>query len=167
NPFKLHPSYKAIEHLPLAERVAQLRRPEVRARILAEEPDPHHPDPIQRFLVLRSLEGYPFAAEPDYEPDPESSLKAIAQRKGCSVYEAAYDALLERDGRAVIFLPINNFPGGSLDAIGELFASRDGVIALGDGGAHCGLICDANYPTFVLTYWTRDRRKGSGPLLTL
>lgn len=92
-----------------------MRRPEVRARVLAEEPDPRHVDPIQRFLVLRSLDGYPFAAEPDCEPDPENSLKAMAQRKGYSVYEAAYDALLERDGRAVVFLPINNFPDAGCD----------------------------------------------------
>ncbi len=166
NPFKLNPSYKAIDHLPLAERVAEMRKPDVRARILAEEPDPEHPDPIQRFLILRSLNSYPFPSEPDYEPDPSTSLKAIAERAGKSTAEVAYDALLENDGKAILFLPINNFPG-SLDSLSDMLASKDTVIGLGDGGAHLGLICDASFPTFMLTYWVRDRAKGSGPRFSL
>lgn len=166
NPFSIHPSYNAIAHLPLAERVKRMRQPEIRARILSEQPDPQHSNPIQRFLVMRSLDAYPSASEPDYEPDPESSLKAMAATRGKGVYEVAYDELLQRNGNATLYLPINNFPG-SLDAIGESFASKDTVIALGDGGAHCGMICDANYPTFVLTYWARDRKKGNGARITL
>jgi N-acyl-D-amino-acid deacylase len=167
NPFKFHPSYNAIDHLPLVERVKEMRKPDVRARILSEQPDPDHPNPIQRFLVMRSLDAYPFGAEPDYEPDSASSLKAIAIKQGKTVYEVAYDALLQRDGKAILFFPINNFSDGSLDAISEMFASEATVFGLGDGGAHCGLICDASYPTFVLTYWVRDRQKGNGGRLTL
>jgi N-acyl-D-aspartate/D-glutamate deacylase len=166
NPFSHHPSYNAIAQLPLAERVKEMRKPDVRARILSEQPDPNHPNPIQRFLVIRSLDAYPSASEPDYEPDPETSLKAIAAARAQSIYDVAYDALLQRNGNATLYLPINNFPG-SLDAISESFASKDTVIALGDGGAHVGMICDANYPTFVLTYWARDRTKGNGARLTL
>lgn len=166
NPFKLHPSYKAIEHLALPERVARMRQPDVRAQILSEAPDPDHPDPIQRFLVSRALEAYPFGEQPDYEPDADSSLKAIAAREGRSVQEVAYDALLGADGKAILFLPINNFPG-DLDSLGDMLTSADTVIGLGDGGAHYGLICDASFPTFVLTYWVRDRVKGAGPRFTL
>jgi N-acyl-D-amino-acid deacylase len=167
NPFKFHPSYQAIEHLPLERRVAKMRQPEVRAQILSEQADPSHPNPIQRFLVTRSLDSYPFVDKPDYEPAPESSLTAIAIRQGRTVHEVAYDALLHRDGQAILFLPINNFTDKTLDSISEMYSSKDTLIGLGDGGAHCGLICDASYPTFVLTYWARDRCRGNGQRLTL
>jgi N-acyl-D-amino-acid deacylase len=167
NPFKFHPSYKAIEQLPLADRVKEMRKPHVRARILGEHTDPNHPNPVQRMLVTRSLDAFPFAGDLDYEPDPESALKAIAAKEHKSVYEVAYDALLERDGAAILYLPMINFPGDNLDCIHEMFASEDAVIGLGDAGAHYGFICDGTYPSFVLTYWARDRRKGNGARLTL
>jgi N-acyl-D-aspartate/D-glutamate deacylase len=162
HPFRLHPSYRAIEHLPLAERVREMRRPEVRARILAEQPDQAHPNAIQRFLVQRSLEAFPFEGEVDYEPDPGTNLAAIAAREGRPVAETAYDALLQRDGKAILFLPINNYAGGDLDSAHEALIREETLIGLGDGGAHYGFICDASFPTFVLSYWTRDRRKGNG-----
>jgi N-acyl-D-aspartate/D-glutamate deacylase len=162
HPFKLHSSYKAIEHLPLGERVAELRKPEIRARILAEQPDPRHPNAIQRFLVQRSLEAFPFTDQIDYECDAGTSLAATAAREGRSVAEAAYEALLQRDGKALLFLPINNFAGGNLDSAYETLVRDETLIGLGDGGAHYGFICDASFPTFVLSYWTRDRRKGDG-----
>lgn len=167
NPFKFHPSYKAIEHLPLAERVKEMRKPDVRARILSEQSDPSHPNPVQRMLAVRSLDAFPFAGDLDYEPDSESALKAIAAKEHRIVYDVAYDALLEQDGEAILYLPMINFPADNLDRIYEMFASKDAVIGLGDAGAHYGFICDGTYPSFVLTYWARDRRKGNGGRLTL
>jgi N-acyl-D-aspartate/D-glutamate deacylase len=167
HPFKLNPSYVAIEHMPLAERVAEMKRPEVRARILSEGPDPAHPNPMQLFLVRRALESYAFGDHIDYEPDPKTSLKAIAERTGQPVAELAYDALLERDGKALLFLPINNFAAGNLDAVHEMLVSDDTLIGLGDGGAHYGYICDGSFPTFTLSYWTRERSKGAGARLSL
>ena len=166
HPFKLHPAYRRIEHLPLDERVRQMRLPEVRAAILGGEADPSHPDPIQKFLVKRSLDTFPFSGAPVYEPDLDTSLRRIAHRQGRSVEEVAYDACLEDDGHALLFLPINNFPG-SLDQVGDMLVHPDTVVALGDAGAHLGLICDGSYPTFLLTYWTRDRVKGTGPRLSI
>lgn len=166
HPFKLHPSYRDIEHLPLGERMAEMRKPERRTRILAEQADPGHPDPIQRFLVQRSLEAYPFGPKPEYEPDLASSLRQTAVREGRPVEEVAYDAMLQAEGHDLLFLPINNFPG-SLDQIGDMLVHPDTVVALGDAGAHLGLISDGSYPIFLLYYWTRDRTKGTGPRLTL
>jgi N-acyl-D-aspartate/D-glutamate deacylase len=162
HPFKLHPSYKAIDHLPLVERVNQMRKPAVRARILSEEPDPEHPSAMQRFLVQRSLEAFQFTEQIDYEPDPQTNLTANAAREGRPLAEVAYDALLERDGKALLFLPINNFAGGNLDSAYEALVRDETLVGLGDGGAHYGFICDASFPTFLLSYWTRDRRKGNG-----
>lgn len=166
NPFSFHPSYQAIEHLPLARRVAEMRKPAVRARILSEEPARDQLDPVKFMLVVQSLDAYPGAGELDYEPAPGDSLRAVAAREGRTAQEAAYDALLENEGRAVLFLPISNYPG-SLDPLADLLASEHTVVALGDGGAHLGLICDASYPTFLLSHWVRDRSKGSGPLFDL
>jgi N-acyl-D-aspartate/D-glutamate deacylase len=167
NPFSLHPTYKAMQHRPLAERLAELRKPEVRAAILAEEPDPQHPNPIQRFLVRRALEAFPFSGAIDYEPDPATSLKVVAERSGQGLEAAAYDALLERDGKAILFLPINNYSAGNLDSVYEMITDPNTVFGLGDGGAHYGFICDASYPSFVLSYWTRDRQKGDGRRISL
>jgi N-acyl-D-aspartate/D-glutamate deacylase len=167
NPFKLHPAYRAIEHLPLAERVAEMRKPDVRARILAEAPDPAHPNPVQRFLVKRALDSFPSAGPLDYEPDPATSLAAVAAHEGRDLAEVAYDALLQRDGKAILFVPVNNYSGGNLDSAHDMLADPNTVLGLGDGGAHYGFICDASYPTFVLSYWTRDRVRGNGKRIGL
>src|SRR5690606_16020230 len=93
--------------------------------------------------------------------------KGIAEAKGVSVWDVAYDALTQGDGKSILFLPLNNFTNDTLDNLHEMLSDENTVIGLGDGGAHYGLICDASYPTFVLTYWVRDRRKGKGGRLTL
>ena len=108
--------------------------------------------------MSRSLASYSFAGEVDYEPEPNTSLIAQAARNGVSVEEWAYDRLLENDGKAIFFLPMNNFADDNLDNVYEMLTHARTLIGLGDGGAHYGLICDASFPTFVLTYWTRDRR---------
>ncbi|MFA7601441.1 MAG: amidohydrolase family protein [Novosphingobium sp.] len=167
NPFSFHPSYKEVEHLPLAERVERMRSPELRARIVAEGQCEQLGASMQRFLSKRALAGYPFAGTIDYEPDPATSLAAIARREGCAVEQAAYDALLAADGKGLIFLPINNFSGETLDSIHGMLVSDQTLIGLGDGGAHYGFICDASYPTFLLSYWTRDRVKGNGRRISL
>ncbi|MDT9600547.1 N-acyl-D-amino-acid deacylase family protein [Sphingosinicella rhizophila] len=164
HPFTLHPSYKAIAHLPLAERLARMRSPEFRERMLAERPDENHPNPIIRFLVARSLDSYPMGSEPDYAPPPQASIAAQAARRGVSVWEAAYDLLLMEEGSLTLFLPMNNFTDNSLDNVFEMLNHPHTVLGLGDGGAHYGLICDASFPTFMLTYWTRDREGSKLPL---
>jgi N-acyl-D-aspartate/D-glutamate deacylase len=167
HPFKIHPAYREMEHLPLAERVREMRKPEVRARMLAQQPDPDHPHALQRYLVARSLDSYPSAGAIDYEPDPSGSLKAIAARENRDIMDVAYDALLQDGGEAILFLPINNFTGDNLDRTFETITDANTLIGLGDGGAHYGFICDASYPTFLIAYWTRDRRKGNGRNLDL
>lgn len=162
NPFSFHPSYQAIEHLPLAERVTRLRDPTVRARILAEAPSDQSGKALQRFLCNRALSGYAFAGPIDYEPDAAASLASTADREGGSIESAALDALLAADGKGLLFLPMNNFAGQNLDSIHAMLTSEETLVGLGDGGAHYGFICDASYPTFLLSYWTRDRVKGNG-----
>lgn len=157
NPFVLYPSYREIAHLPLAERVAEMRKPEVRARILADKPGPGHP-----ILYVAQMWDwiYPLGEDPDYEPDPSTSIGARARAKGVEPMEEAYDRLLDDDGRAMLLVATSNLQGNSLDTVGELLHRDDVVLGLGDGGAHYGMICDASYSTYFLTHWARDRKSG-------
>ena len=157
HPFVLNPSYQEIADLPLAGRVAQMRRPQVRARILAEQPGEGHP-----FLHLaRSWEWmFPMGDPAVYEPAREHSILARARARGVSPAEEAYDRLLDDDGRSMMLVALANYENNSLDTVGELMRRDDVVLGLGDGGAHYGMICDASYPTFVLAHWARDRSSG-------
>ncbi|OBE95634.1 amidohydrolase family protein [Mycobacterium sp. 852002-10029_SCH5224772] len=157
NPFVLYPSYREIAHLPLAERVAEMRKPEVRARILADKPGVGHP-----ILYVAQMWDwiYPLGEDPDYEPDPSTSIGARARAKGVEPMEEAYDRLLDDEGRAMLLVATSNLQGNSLDTVGELLHRDDVVLGLGDGGAHYGMICDASYSTYFLTHWARDRESG-------
>ena len=157
NPFVLYPSYREIAHLPLAERVAEMRKPEVRARILADKPGIGHP-----ILYVAQMWDWIFALgdNPNYEPNPSDSIGARARAKGVNPMEEAYDRLLDDDGRAMLLVATSNLEKNSLDTVGELLHRDDVVLGLGDGGAHYGMICDASYSTYFLAHWARDRASG-------
>jgi N-acyl-D-aspartate/D-glutamate deacylase len=155
HPFHRCPTYLSIAHLPLAERVAEMRRPEIRARLLAEEPD--DPSPEMHYMTRTVGRMFEFADPPEYSPPGDESLGATAQRLGVTPLELAYDLLLTRDGTTMLYFPVANFARYNLDSTLEMLKSRHTVIGIGDGGAHLGMICDASLPTHVLTYWTRDR----------
>jgi N-acyl-D-aspartate/D-glutamate deacylase len=157
NPFVLYPSYREIAHLPLAERVAEMRRPEVRARILADKPGHGHP-----ILYVAQMWDwiFPLGDDPNYEPDPSDSIGARARARGVNPMEEAYDRLLDDEGRATLLVATSNLENNSLDTVGKLLHRDDVVLGLGDGGAHYGMICDASYPTFLLAHWARDRASG-------
>jgi N-acyl-D-aspartate/D-glutamate deacylase len=157
NPFVLYPSYQQIADLPLDQRVAQMRKPEVRARILADKPGEGHP-----FMYFAQAWEwmFPLTEPANYEPEAHESILARAQARGVSPLEEAYDRLLDDDGRAMMLVALANFENNSLDTVAELIRRDDVVLGLGDGGAHYGMICDASYPTFVLAHWARDRASG-------
>ena len=158
NPFSLCPSYQPLAKLPLAERLEALRDPAMRERLLNETPaDPTFP----LFVIARQFDRlFPLRTAGDYEPDPQNSIAALAARSGRSPLEEAYDLLLEDDGRAIILATLTNYAHNSLEDVREMMVHPDTIVALGDGGAHYGLVCDASFPTFVLTHWTRDRGHG-------
>jgi N-acyl-D-amino-acid deacylase len=158
NPFVMYPSYREIADLPLAERVAEMRKPEVRERILNDKPasDGH---PLM-FAVQAFNWIFPLGDPPDYEPDPANSIAARAKARGVSPLEEAYDRLLDDDGHAMLLVTLANFRDASLDTVAELVRREDVVLGLGDGGAHYGMICDASFPTYMLTHWVRDRASG-------
>jgi N-acyl-D-aspartate/D-glutamate deacylase len=159
NPFYMTETYRKLAHLPLAARVAELGRPDVRVRILGE---PVAPDQVNALgaLVRRFEAMFQLGDPPDYEQPPEASIAGMAARRGVGPEEIAYDLMLERGGRNMLYLAISNFADGTLDSACEMLSHRDVVPGLGDGGAHCGTICDGSYSTFMLTHFGRDRTHG-------
>jgi N-acyl-D-aspartate/D-glutamate deacylase len=160
-PFSSCASYRAIAARPLAERVAAMRQPALRAAILAElaQLDGRPADPLlPKYSDFSRV--YAFGDPPDYEPPPEQAITAIAARRGVTPAEAAYDLLLEQDGRAFLFAPFANYAHGHLDACGEMLAHPHTLPGLGDGGAHVSVISDGSFPTTLLAHWGRDRPRG-------
>lgn len=156
NPFSLCPSYAALAKQPLAERIRALRTPEVRARLLEEQPDQARA-PLA--ALGRNFERmFPLTEPFNYEPPLNQSVAALAREKNVSPLALAYDMLLEQDGRAMLYVALTNYAGGNLDGAYEMMTRNDTVLGLGDGGAHYGMICDSSYPTFILAHWTRDRK---------
>ncbi|HSZ50632.1 MAG TPA: amidohydrolase family protein [Caulobacteraceae bacterium] len=162
HPFSAHPTYLRIAELPLAARVAEMRRPEVRAAILADTPEPRG---MLFFRLARAFDIiYALGDPPNYEPDRSTSIAAMAGARGVSADEIAYDLLLEKDGHALLLQTIANYADRNLEAAREMLVDPATVPALGDGGAHYGMICDSTYTTFMLGYWGRDRKQGRLPL---
>ncbi|MBY8862922.1 amidohydrolase family protein [Nocardia sp. CA2R105] len=162
NPFVLYPSYRQLADLPLDERVTEMRKPEVRERILNDAPNTEgHPlmSAAQNWDWI-----FPLGDPPNYEPDASQSIAARARTRNVSPLEEAYDRLLDDNGHAMLLVALGNFRNSSLDTVAELIPRDDVVLGLGDGGAHYGMICDASFPTYMLTHWVRDRVPGTLPL---
>jgi N-acyl-D-aspartate/D-glutamate deacylase len=152
------PAYQELKASGLSpdELIAALRTPEVRNAIESWEPDPGPAEAMEKAFRTTFILGSP----PEYEPGPERSLYGIAAATGRSALAVAYDAMLEDDGRGLLYVPILNYSNGDLHAAREMLLHPRAAAGLGDGGAHCGIICDASQPTFMLTHWVRDRVRG-------
>lgn len=159
NPFYTCPSYVALAGLPFTDRIQALRTAGLRARILSESADPD-PAIVLGRLVRQFEHMFILGDPPDYEQALEQSIAARARRAGVAAEELAYDLLLERDGRNNLYVTLCNYEGGSLETSLAMMRHPGSVLGLGDGGAHCGTICDGSYPTFMLTHWLRDRSRG-------
>ncbi|MFT4979062.1 MAG: N-acyl-D-amino-acid deacylase [Myxococcota bacterium] len=164
-----HPFMAAVpylEHLqlPWPERLALLRDPDVRSRIIAA--DPLDLGEFPNFVTRSYHKMFRMDRGADYEPRPEDSVAAIAARTGKDPREVAYDLLMgDGDGEGSLYFPLFNYSDQSLDLLHSLHSHPQTIIGLGDAGAHCGAICDGGIPTFMISFWTRDRERG--PLLGL
>jgi N-acyl-D-aspartate/D-glutamate deacylase len=158
HPFRWRPTYMKLADLPLAERIVELRRPEIRQAILSEESTNN--DPLLQYVSASLDRIYPMGEPPDYEPGPESCITAIATREGRSDEDVLYDVMLRHDGRELLMFALLGYSHGSLDDMREMILHPNAALGLSDGGAHCGVICDASIPTFMLTHWVRDRARG-------
>ncbi len=169
HPFMGFPSYRKIAHLPLAKRVATMRDSQFRARLLKENSEPVAGDgsplpPLADYflanLELVSLRLFRLGEVPNYEPDPKTCFGARAIATNQPVLGLIYDALLEQDGKALLYFPLYNYTTMNLDTVHEMLTHPLALPGLSDGGAHVGTVIDASFPTFLLQHWGRDRNRG-------
>jgi len=164
HPFLGRPSYRALAALPPDERAARMADPVVKAAILGEHAAPGTPR-LAEYVLAQAGAVFPSSPLPEYEPDPATSLAAQARALGRDPQDLLYDWTIADDGDALVHFFLGGYPG-SLDASLELMAHPMTVLGLGDGGAHVDVICDCGYPSFVLSYWARDRARGTMGLET-
>ena len=156
NPFLGCASWQELASLDIDARVAMLRDPNLRARLIAEPG--RNSAQIKRLRDWERI--FPFGDPPQYEPDPSTSVGAEARRRGIEPAELAYDLLMENDGRGILYHPMTNYSGGDMAPVYEMLGHPNTLIGLGDGGAHVGIMCDATDMVHTLTHWTRDRTRG-------
>jgi len=157
NPFVGRPSWSEVEALPFPDRMKRLVEPEFRARLIAETVQ----DETLSRRVTKWERIFPLGDPPDYEPPAETSIAAMAAQQGRKPAEVAYDLLLENGGKSILYRPLSNYTYGTLDTVHEMMCHPNTLIGLGDGGAHVGILSDASAITYMLTHWTRDRRRGA------
>jgi len=159
HPFVHSPAYRALAELPLARRVAELKKAEVRRAILSQaqraeaEPGRGAGDSYRRL--------FPIGEVPDYEPPLEDSVASLAERAGVEPTEIIYDAMMRDEGRGALLRAYGNYADGNLDPSLAMMRFSRSVLGLADAGAHCTIICDASAPTTMLSYWARDRMRGA------
>jgi N-acyl-D-aspartate/D-glutamate deacylase len=161
NPFTVRPSYKQLESLPIAEQRARLRDPQMRRKILDEQPSEAEVAKLAQFrqaVTRRWDKFFVMGNPPDYEPGPEKSVAAIATRENRRPDEVAYDYMIE-EGQYLYF-PVVNYVTGDHAPIHEMMNDPACLLGLSDGGAHCTSIVDSGLPSFMLAHWGRDRHRG-------
>lgn len=158
NPFSGTPTYKAISSLPLPERVAKMQEPDVRAAILSEDRITGSTFPLIHRLMWTQMFRF---GDTNYLPQEQDSVAAMAEREGRSAEEVAYDILLEDEGRGFIYSPLVNYFNFDMSVVETLLANPNVIMGLGDGGAHVGFILDAGFPTWLMSYWGRERGRFS------
>jgi N-acyl-D-amino-acid deacylase len=158
HPFLFHTTWQSVAGLPRAERQARLRDPEVRRAMVTEHVKVSG---LAAFITSAWHKLFPLGDPPEYEPGPERSVQAIAAREGRTPEEVTYDLMMADDGRGLLYIPLLGYAHGDFDALHDMLVHPGSVLGLGDGGAHCGLLCDASLPTYMLTHWVRDRSRGA------
>ncbi len=157
HPFAGHPAWLEMRRLSPAERHARLAADAgLRCRLL-EEPPAGGP---RAFMAEAFHKMFPVSDRPDYEPDAETSVAAVARQTGRTPQAVALDEMMARNGKGLLMLPFENYAHGSLDVVHEMITDPATVLGVADGGAHVGVICDASSPTSLLTLWGRDRTRG-------
>jgi N-acyl-D-amino-acid deacylase len=156
HPFSSHPSFP--RGAAPAEKIAALRDPVLRARLLEEAPATS--SPFLRGLLTDFEQLFPLGDPPDYEPSPDASVAARARRAGVRPEVLAYDLLLEGDADTFLYRPLGSYVSGDFSALHEMLCHPRSLASLSDGGAHVGSLCDASVTTHMLSHWARDRHRG-------
>jgi N-acyl-D-amino-acid deacylase len=158
NPFGFHPAWRnELAGLDHAARVRRLQADPALRRILTEQ----IPDNAGTRHIAGMLEqAFVMDAVPDYEPQADQSIAQRARQSGRSVWDLTLDAVLADGGDGLLMHPFENYTHGDLEVVRAMLEDEATVMGVGDGGAHVGTICDASGPTFLMTHWARDRRRG-------
>jgi N-acyl-D-amino-acid deacylase len=160
HPFIFAPAFQQLAALPPSEKLQKLADPEVRRAIVEFAPDVTGMPGTAALLANGFHMMFPLGDPPQYEPAPDESIAAIAEREGRHPREVIYDVMSENGGTGIVYMPLLGYANGDLEAIREMMMHPRAIFSLSDGGAHCGLICDASVPTYLLTHWVRDRERG-------
>ena len=158
NPFRFHPSYMEIADLPLEERVKIMNTSEFREKLMKEQGVSINP--LVDEIVNSFGKMFKLGEPANYEPDPKDSFESLAETSNMTAAEIAYQAMLEKDGRALIYHPLFNYQPGDLSLVEKMLKHPYTISGLGDAGAHCGAISDASFPTTLVQHWSRDRNRG-------
>ena len=181
HPFIGHPSYKEISHLPLNERLSIMRDPAFKQKILNESPS--FREDLQKAAkeqksnktkeeikaeaetgkkIISNYETqFILSDPPNYEPTREDSIAYLAELRNQSEEEVIYDELIKDDGKSLIYACFTPYEKYKLKFVESFYKLKSSVAGGSDGGAHCGLICDASMPTTNLSHWARDRSAGN------
>ncbi|MFM8542603.1 MAG: N-acyl-D-amino-acid deacylase family protein [Chakrabartia sp.] len=159
HPFRFRPAWAEIDALGWDEKLKHLKDPAFRQRMISEPNQIPESDIADLYRVIAGGWLVQFQMDPDfnYEPGVTESIAARAAAAGVSGEEYAYDLLMKDEGKGFIYFPVLNYRDGNLNFLEDLQLADDTVNSLSDGGAHCGTICDAASPTFMLQHWVRDR----------
>ena len=159
NPFRFHPAYMEIADLALEERVEIMSNDEFKEKLLSD--NAVSINPLVDEIVNSYSKMFKLGEPANYEPDPEMSFESLANSSNMTAQEIAYDAMLEKEGRALIYHPLFNYQTGDLSLVEKMLKHPYTISGLGDAGAHCGAISDASFPTTLVQHWSRDRSRGS------
>ena len=158
NPFRFHPSYMEIADLSLEERVKIMNTSQFKEKLLKE--NAVSINPLVDEIVNAYGKMFKLGEPANYEPDPKTSFHSLANLSNMTAEEIAYDAMLEKEGKALIYHPLFNYQTGDLSLVEKMLKHPYTIAGLGDAGAHCGAISDASFPTTLVQHWSRDRDRG-------
>ena len=156
NPFSGTDTYKSISNLPLDRRVIEMRKDEIKNKILSEDPIKGSTFPLINRIGYTQM--YRFGSPPNYNPKPIESIEAMAKEKGVTAAELAYEILIENDGNNFIYAPLVNYADHTFGVCKKMLDDKNAIMGLGDGGAHVGFILDAGYPTWLISYWSVKKK---------
>ena len=123
---------------------------------MTQLPDDEHTRKVRQWMPRTFIVDDDF----DYEPPSESSIESLAAASGRSVWEVSLDAMMSNDGKRLLAHTFENYSGGDLEVVREMLLDDATIIGLGDGGAHVCTVCDEGAPTYLLSHWARDRKRG-------
>ena len=159
NPFSFKPSWAEVAELEPAAQHERLSDPAFKAKLISEESV--YPDSDIQILAEMMAGAWTMQYELsdgfNYEPTAAESIAGLAAAANQSPEEFAYDLMMRDGGNGFIYFPLLNYADGNLNFLEPILQSDDCINSLSDGGAHCGTICDAASPTFMLQHWVRDR----------